>query len=121
MMKKFVANVMIWLLLTIPFVAAQDLSINQFSGQDNATGYARPRDSLKIEALAQIPGEDIIDAQQLRVYIKSRTRSFTVACLKSLSLRRIVRFLFLLNCEMMTVGVWQTVPRCWVLITSRQS
>src|SRR3989344_9653929 len=71
MMKKFVANVMIWLLLTIPFVAAQDLSINQFSGQDNATGYARSRDHLKIEALAQIPGEDIIDNQQLRINIEN--------------------------------------------------
>jgi len=81
MMKKFVANVMIWLLLTIPFVAAQDLSINQFSGQDNATGYARPRDSLKIEALAQIPGEDIIDAQQLRVYI-GESFSFFDRCVK---------------------------------------
>ncbi len=80
-MKKLISLSMIVLMLTIPIITAQELTITRFSGNDNATGYARSRDYLRIEALAQIPGEDIIDNQQLRIYIDN-SFGFFDSCVK---------------------------------------
>ncbi len=65
-----IAVLLICLMLSIPVVAAQELSITKFSGGDNAKGYARVKDKLTIEADAKIPGEETIGKEQLRVYVE---------------------------------------------------
>ncbi len=65
-----IAMLLICLVISIPIVFAQELSIQKFSGKDNAQGYARPQDQLTIEALTKIPGEDIIDPEQVRLYFE---------------------------------------------------
>lgn len=59
---------MIYLIISLPIVFAQELSIQKFQGKDNARGYARIKDELTVEALARIPGEDTISKEQLRLY-----------------------------------------------------
>lgn len=61
---------MIVLVMSIPFVIAQELSVQKFQGADEAKGYARVQDEVTIQVLAQIPGEEIIDREQVRLYVE---------------------------------------------------
>ncbi len=65
-----IAVFMMVLILSLPIVLAQELSIQKFQGQDNAKGYARVQDKVTIEVLVKIPGEEIIDKEQVRIYIE---------------------------------------------------
>lgn len=80
-LKYNIAMFMIILILSLPFVFAQELSVSKFSGKDNANGYVRVEDLLTIEALAKIPGEDIIYPDQLKLYL-NESFSFFDNCTK---------------------------------------
>jgi hypothetical protein len=64
------------LILSIPIVNAQELSIQQLNGKGSAKGVARTHDELTIEALVKIPGEDIIDKEQVRLYVEDSYATF---------------------------------------------
>ncbi|MBI4145093.1 hypothetical protein HY493_02700 [Candidatus Woesearchaeota archaeon] len=66
-MKRFLAVFMAVLVLTLPVVFAQTLSIQQFSGQDNVPNVARPTDTLTIKALVNIPTDPEITNDQVRL------------------------------------------------------
>ena len=57
---RMISLMMMCLVISIPFVFAQELSIQKFQGQDDAKGFARVQDEVTIEVLVQIPGENII-------------------------------------------------------------
>lgn len=65
--KKLLAMSVIWLILSLPIVSAQTLNVVRFGGADEAKGYIRPGEKLRAEVEAQLPGEQQIDIQQLRI------------------------------------------------------
>ncbi len=65
-----ISLLMIYLILSIPIVLAQELNVQKLQGKDNVKGYARVEDQLTIEVLVKIPGEEIIDKEQVRIYIE---------------------------------------------------
>ncbi len=65
-----IAMFMIYLIISLPIVFAQELTIQKFQGKDNAKGYARTDDEFTVEVLAKIPGEDVIDKEQVRLYLE---------------------------------------------------
>lgn len=67
---------MIVLVLTIPFIAAQELSVTTYKGEDSTNGYARVVDEITIETLAQVPGENIISEDQMRLYVEDSVTFF---------------------------------------------
>ncbi|VVB81317.1 Bacterial Ig-like domain (group 3) [uncultured archaeon] len=71
-----IAMFMIYLMISLPFVFAQELSVQKFQGKDNARGFAKAHDELTIEVLAKIPGEDVIDKEQLRLYLEDMYTTF---------------------------------------------
>ena len=64
------------LIVSMPVVFAQELSIQQLNGKGSSKGYARAHDELIIEVLAKIPGEDIIDPEQVRLYVEDSYTTF---------------------------------------------
>ena len=66
---RMTSLMMMCLVISIPFVFAQELSIQKFQGQDDARGFARVQDEVTIEVLVQIPGENIIEKEQIRLYV----------------------------------------------------
>ncbi|MEM3154319.1 MAG: hypothetical protein QW165_01995 [Candidatus Woesearchaeota archaeon] len=77
-MKKLhtISLFMMVLIVSIPFVAAQELSIQQLNGKGSSKGVARTQDELTIEVLVKIPGEDIISNDQVRVYVEDSYAPF---------------------------------------------
>ncbi|HLF54715.1 MAG TPA: hypothetical protein VI612_03270 [Candidatus Nanoarchaeia archaeon] len=73
--------VMIYLIISLPIVFAQELNLNKFSGKDGANGYARSVDEITVETIVSIPGEDIISPEQLRLYL-GETFTFFDSCTK---------------------------------------
>ena len=71
-----IAIFMMSLIVSMPVVFAQELSIQQLNGKGSTKGYARAHDELTIEVLAKIPGEDIIDAEQVRLYVEDSYTTF---------------------------------------------
>src|SRR5574341_488742 len=71
-----VALFLMSLIVSIPAVFAQELSIQQLNGKGSTKGYARAHDELIIEVLAKIPGEDIIDPEQVRLYVEDSYTTF---------------------------------------------
>jgi len=67
--KRTIGLSLVLLILTIPFITAQELNINHIFGRDKLDGYARSRDTLTVETLAKIPGEDTISRDQMRISI----------------------------------------------------
>jgi hypothetical protein len=73
---------MIWLVLSLPVVSAQQLlTIQKFAGRDNVNGFARENDELMIQALAQMLGNPTPDVarQRARVY-NADTYTFMDTC-----------------------------------------
>ena len=71
-MKKviqLVAGFMILLVVSLPLVFAQELSVTRYSGEDDVNGFIRMHDNLYFDVLAKIPGEDVIDPQQVRLHL----------------------------------------------------
>ncbi len=71
-----IALFMMALIVSIPVVWAQELSIQQFNGKGSSKGVARTHDELTIEVLAKIPGEDIINESQVRLYVEDSYSNF---------------------------------------------
>jgi len=69
-MVQRISLFMIALVVSLPIVFAQELSINKFQGKDNVKGFSRVQDELTIEAITKIPGETIIDKEQVRLYVE---------------------------------------------------
>ena len=63
------ALLMIVLVLSMPIVMAQQLNVVTYSGIDGANGYVEVEDEVTIEAEVSIPGEEIINESQVRMYI----------------------------------------------------
>ena len=60
---------MIFLLLSLPIVVAQELSVTRFSGRDGVDGFIRKNDELTVEALVKVTGATEDDPRQrVRVY-----------------------------------------------------
>lgn len=64
------------LVLTLPIAAAQQLSLVTYAGKDASNGYAKLQDEVTIEAQASIPGEDIIDTNQVLLYVEQQFAPF---------------------------------------------
>ncbi|MCI0557125.1 MAG: hypothetical protein MN733_01415, partial [Nitrososphaera sp.] len=71
-----IAVFMMALIVSIPAVFAQELSIQKFNGKGSSKGVARTHDELTIEVLVKIPGEDIIDKDQVRLYVEDSYATF---------------------------------------------
>ncbi len=72
----------IWLVLTLPVVAAQQLlTVQKFAGKDNVQGFAKENDELTIQILAQMIGNPPpeIARQRARVYVDD-TYTFMNSC-----------------------------------------
>ena len=66
---QLISIIMLSLIISLPIVSAQELSLVRYGGKDAANGYSRLRDELIVEAVASIPQEQIIDQEQVRFYI----------------------------------------------------
>ncbi len=64
---------MFCLVASVPAVHAELLAIEKISGVDNADNFIRENDILTIEALVNIPGDPIIERDQLRIYFDTST------------------------------------------------
>ena len=62
---------MIALILSLPLAQAQLLNVVEFGGSDNVVGFIRDGESLRAVVQASIPGEDVIDDQQIRIVFGS--------------------------------------------------
>jgi hypothetical protein len=67
---------MIFLIVTLPVVFAQELNVNKYSGKDNANGAIRTEDNLTIEVRAQIPGDPTIMKDQVRLVLGTEFLTF---------------------------------------------
>jgi 5-hydroxyisourate hydrolase-like protein (transthyretin family) len=79
---ELIAWLSIWLVLTLPVAAAQQLlTIQKFSGADNVPGYAKENDELTVQILAQMLGNPSPDVarQRARVYY-GETYTFMDTC-----------------------------------------
>ena len=65
-----IALVMMTLILSLPIVHAQELSIIRLSGKAGVNGFAKTQDELTIEVNAKLPQEDIIDNEQVRLFVE---------------------------------------------------
>jgi hypothetical protein len=65
-----IALFIIYLIISLPFVFAQELNVQKFQGKNNAKGFAKVEDQLTIEVLVKIPGEEIISKEQVRLYVE---------------------------------------------------
>lgn len=66
---------MMLLIVSLPVVFAQELSVQKFYGRDKVKGYARTQDEFTIEVLAKIPG-DVITKEQVRLHFEDSDISF---------------------------------------------
>jgi len=72
------SSVLFVLVLTLAVaVSAQTLSIQKIAGRDGVNGFIRENDVLRVDALAQIPGDDTIRADQVRVDVRGITYLFS--------------------------------------------
>ncbi len=69
------AVMMMLLIVSLPVVFAQELSVQKFYGRDKVKGYARTQDEFTIEVLAKIPG-DVITKEQVRLHFEDSDISF---------------------------------------------
>ncbi|MBW3004609.1 hypothetical protein KY310_02160, partial [Candidatus Woesearchaeota archaeon] len=58
---------MLFLVITLPFCAAQSLEIKSLSGKDTVQDYARPDDSVTMNIEAMIPRDLVISESQVQV------------------------------------------------------
>ncbi|MDP7199120.1 MAG: hypothetical protein QF486_05905 [Candidatus Woesearchaeota archaeon] len=65
------ATIMIALILSLPIAHAQLLTVVKFGGSDDVVGFIRDGESLQATLQASIPGEDVIDDQQIRIVFGS--------------------------------------------------
>lgn len=72
---------MILLVLTIPVVSAQQLTVVKVSGKENTDGYIKTNDDLAIEVRADIPYDQNIDPSQMQAWVESSYAEFD-ACVK---------------------------------------
>jgi len=66
---QLTAIIMAALIVSLPVVLAQELTLTKLQGSNGAMGYSRVQDELTIEAMVKIPGEDVITPQQVRLYV----------------------------------------------------
>ncbi len=68
---KIIAVFMISLILSLPFIFADQFSVERFSGVDNIDGFARDGDVLTVEVLAEMKGNPTEEIAKQRVKIFS--------------------------------------------------
>jgi len=79
-MRRFLSLICILLIMTMPIVTAQSLSVQQFAGRDGVRNVAKTTDTLTIRAQVTIPNDPDITPNQVRLITSEGISYFFTTC-----------------------------------------
>jgi hypothetical protein len=79
-MKKLLSLVISMLILSMPVAFAQELHVQNFAGTQNIQGIVKETDTLNVQVLAKIPGDNALTRSQVRVFDANDNSVFVDSC-----------------------------------------